>query len=49
MTPPTFLSPKIFLAAAAALAIAVGLTVPPPGRDDAEAGSQVPTLEAGRG
>jgi len=43
------MDPKIFLAAAAALAIAVGLTVPPPGRDAAEAGSATPTLEAGKG
>ena len=43
------MSTKIFLAAAAALAIALGLTIPPPGHDAAEARSQVPTLEAGRG
>ncbi len=49
MSPQIFMNPKIFLAAAAALAIAVGLTVPPPGKTAAEARSAVPTLEAGRG
>ena len=43
------MTPKLLVAAIAALAIAVGCVLPAPHKDEAKARSQIPILEIGKG
>ena len=43
------MTPKLLVAAVAALAIAVGLVLPAPHSDEAKAQSQIPMMEIGKG
>ena len=43
------MTPKLMVAAIAALAIAVGFALPAPHGDEAKAQSQIPMLEIGKG
>lgn len=43
------MTPKLLMAAVAALAVAVGFALPAPHGDAASAREQIPTLEIGKG